>query len=93
MNVIDVIDGKTTKAQDVIIDGDKIKNIIPHREFKLQAKQLVNGESKYLIPGLWDMHVHTGDADIYFPLYVSNGITGIRDMGGAEWKDQPAVCQ
>ena len=82
VNVIDVVDGKTITGQDVIIEGDKIKSIIPHGESKLQAKQLVNGERKYLIPGLWDMHVHTGDADIFFPLYVANGITGIRDMGG-----------
>jgi hypothetical protein len=82
VNVIDVVNGKTITGQDVIIEGDKIKSIIPHGEFKLQAKQLVNGENKYLIPGLWDMHVHTGDADIFFPLYIANGITGIRDMGG-----------
>jgi hypothetical protein len=28
------------------------------------------------------MHVHTGNADIFFPLYIANGITGVRDMGG-----------
>lgn len=82
VNVIDVVDGKTITGQDVIIEGDKIKSIIPHGEFKLQGKQLVNGESKYLIPGLWDMHVHSGNADIFFPLYIANGITGVRDMGG-----------
>jgi len=82
VNVIDVVYGKTITGQDVIIEGTKIKNIIPHGEFKLQANQLVNGESKYLIPGLWDMHVHTGNADIFFPLYIANGITGVRDTGG-----------
>jgi len=82
VNVIDVVDGKVIKSQDVIIEGTKIKSILPHGEFKLQAKQLVNGESMYLIPGLWDMHVHTGNADIFFPLYIANGITGVRDMGG-----------
>ena len=82
VNVIDVVDGTVIKGQDVIIEGANIKSILPHGEVKLQAKQLVNGESKYLIPGLWDMHVHTGDADIFFPLYIANGITGIRDMGG-----------
>lgn len=65
--MIDVVDGRTIAGQDVIVEGDKIKSIIPHGEFKLQAKKLVNAESKYLIPGLWDMHVHTGNADIFFP--------------------------
>jgi hypothetical protein len=82
VNVIDVVEGRVIKGQDVIIEGTNIKRIMPHGEFKLQAKQLVDGESKYLIPGLWDMHVHTGNADIFFPLYIANGITGVRDMGG-----------
>lgn len=81
-NVIDVIQGKTITGQDVIINGDKIQTIMPHGESQFKSKNLLNGEGKYLIPGLWDMHVHTGDADIFFPLYVANGITGVRDMGG-----------
>ena len=81
-NVIDVIQGKTITGQDVIINGDKIQSIKPHEESPLKSKNLINGEGKFLIPGLWDMHVHTGDADIFFPLYVANGITGVRDMGG-----------
>ena len=28
------------------------------------------------------MHAHTGSKGIFFPLYIANGITGIRDMGG-----------
>jgi len=43
---------------------------------------VIDANGKYLIPGLWDFHVHTGQRDIYLPLYVANGITGIRDMGG-----------
>ena len=81
-NVIDVIQGKTITGQDVIINGDMIQSIKPHGESRLRSKNLINGEGKYLIPGLWDMHVHTGDADIFFPLYVANGITGVRDTGG-----------
>jgi imidazolonepropionase-like amidohydrolase len=50
---------------------------------------VVNATGKYLIPGLWDMHVHTVFGDwlprnekITLPLFVANGITGVRDMGG-----------
>ena len=49
----------------------------------------VNGTGKYLIPGLWDMHVHIvfGDwfprgKEVTLPLFIANGITGVRDMGG-----------
>jgi hypothetical protein len=42
----------------------------------------LDGTGKYLIPGLWDMHVHTWDYESTFPLYVANGVTGVRDMFG-----------
>jgi imidazolonepropionase-like amidohydrolase len=49
----------------------------------------VDGSGKYLIPGLWDMHVHTvfgdwlpRDEKVMLPLFVANGVTGVRDMGG-----------
>lgn len=43
---------------------------------------IINGKGKFLIPGLWDMHVHTVDSS-YLKLFIINGVTGIRDMGGA----------
>jgi imidazolonepropionase-like amidohydrolase len=49
----------------------------------------VDGSGKFLIPGLWDMHVHMvfGDwfprgKEVTLPLFIANGITGVRDMGG-----------
>lgn len=45
----------------------------------------IDARAKFLIPGLWDMHVHLlrkGRPEAYFPLLIANGITGIRDMGG-----------
>src|SRR3984893_11355161 len=51
--------------------------------------RLVDASGKYLIPGLWDMHVHEVFGDwiprnekVVPPLFVANGITGVRDMGG-----------
>src|SRR6202142_3509978 len=60
--------------------------------------RLVDGSGRYLIPGLWDMHVHEVFGDwiprndkVVPPLFVANGITGVRDMGGdlevlKEWR-------
>jgi hypothetical protein len=44
--------------------------------------EVIDATGKFLIPGLWDMHVHTGRAEIFLPLYLANGVTGVRDMGG-----------
>ena len=44
--------------------------------------RLVDGRGKFLIPGLWDMHAHIqGNGEAWLPLYIANGVTGIRDMG------------
>jgi imidazolonepropionase-like amidohydrolase len=42
---------------------------------------VVDGTHKYLMPGLWDMHVHLWYAQNLFPLYLAWGVTGVRDMG------------
>jgi len=49
----------------------------------------IDGSGKFLIPGLWDMHVHMVFGDwfphgkqITLPLFIAHGITGVRDMGG-----------
>jgi imidazolonepropionase-like amidohydrolase len=52
-----------------------------------RTTRVVNGGGKYLIPGLWDMHVHTASATAWnerslHALYIANGVTGVRDMDG-----------
>ncbi|TXH03427.1 MAG: hypothetical protein E6R07_11245 [Nevskiaceae bacterium] len=47
--------------------------------------QRIEARGRYLIPGLWDMHVHLlrkGRPEAYFPLLIANGVVGFRDMGG-----------
>src|SRR5580693_5198343 len=51
--------------------------------------RVVDARGKFLIPGLWDMHVHEifgawipEDEKVIPLLFVANGITGVRDMGG-----------
>ena len=82
VNIIDVESGGLLKERDVVITGTKISDISAHGKNKLSATTTINGEGKYLIPGLWDMHVHTVDSS-HLKLFVINGVTGIRDMGGA----------
>ncbi|HET6646978.1 MAG TPA: amidohydrolase family protein [Pyrinomonadaceae bacterium] len=46
----------------------------------------IDGHRKFLLPAFWDMHVHLGTEDFdrnsYLPLFIANGVTGIRIMDG-----------
>jgi imidazolonepropionase-like amidohydrolase len=90
VNVIDVTGGPTQTHRTVIVRDGKIAEIAssPGSGGRLQAVD-VDGRGKFLIPGLWDMHVHMvfGDwfprgKEVTLPLFIANGITGVRDMGG-----------
>jgi len=54
---------------------------------------VIDGRGKFLIPGLWDMHVHLAKAGAgSLPLLAANGVTTVRDMGGdaallRTWRD------
>jgi imidazolonepropionase-like amidohydrolase len=45
------------------------------------SARVIDGTDKFLIPGLWDMHVHLRDLEGTLPLFITNGVTTVRDMG------------
>ena len=77
VNVVDVDCGTVRKGLNVVISGSVVKSVgsAPIRG------AAINGSGKYLIPGLWDMHVHLWEKRSMFGMYVANGVLGIRDMG------------
>ena len=73
--------GKEARDRTVIVSGDKISNITDSRSTTTPANaKIVDGRGKYLIPGLWDMHVHGTNYESTLPLYIANGVTGVREM-------------
>src|SRR5580704_16481234 len=85
VTVIDTENGKKIQDRTVIISGDRISEVRDSNGIKSPAgTKVVDGNGEYLIPGLWDMHVHSvyeERLDSMFPLFVANGVLGIRDMG------------
>jgi len=85
VTVIDTLTGKELPHQTVGIFGDRIAEVKDSKELKPAAgAKVVDGTGKYLIPGLWDMHVHAVRAERIqstFPMFIANGVLGIRDMG------------
>jgi imidazolonepropionase-like amidohydrolase len=80
INVIDTKTGEVKQDCRVILRGDRIESVGPtSAAAKIEGAQVFNATGKYLIPGLWDMHVHIASPE-YLPLFVLNGVTGVRDM-------------
>lgn len=80
VNIIDIETGELS-IQDVFINDSLIVTISNKKSIHERAKKLINGSGYYLIPGLWDMHVHIQDSS-YLSMFLDYGITGVRDMGG-----------
>jgi imidazolonepropionase-like amidohydrolase len=89
VNVVNTRNGGIEQGVTVVISKNQIVGVgkvgfVPEG----RGIQIINANGKYLIPGLWDMHVHSAfvspawDEKVIYPLYIANGVTGVRDMGG-----------
>lgn len=87
VTVVDVTNGLLYSDHTVLIDGDHITAIGPASKISVPTgTTIIDGTGKYLIPGLWDMHVHAASEDrieSFSRLFLANGITGFRDMFGS----------
>ena len=81
--VIDVVNGVVIPNQTVVIEGDKITAMGSASDLKLGKNfSIIDATGKYLMPGLWDMHVHLELAQKEsLPHFIAYGVTGVRDMG------------
>jgi imidazolonepropionase-like amidohydrolase len=99
VTAIDVEHGTSRRDLTVVLDGQRITAVGPSASMHVPpSARVVDGRGKWLIPGLWDMHVHstvpTGRP--LLALYVANGVTGVRDMGGdfatiRRWREEIAA--
>ncbi|PZX55410.1 imidazolonepropionase-like amidohydrolase [Algoriphagus ratkowskyi] len=99
--ILNIEAGSQVDNQFVFISGD---SIIAVGDVSLlenyQASQEVDAEGKFLMPGLWDNHVHFGGANYIdeneqlLPLYLAFGVTTVRDAAGdislevLKWRDE-----
>ena len=88
VTVVDVIQGSLNPSQTLLIAGDRIVAVGPVDRVNVpNGAEIVEASDSYLIPGLIDMHVHAlwhpSVPPTFLPLFVANGVTTVRDMGGA----------
>lgn len=83
VNLVDVKNGKLIENQRVVIEGENIARVEPVSEATFAASvRIVDGRGKYLLPGLFDSHVHYISPGTFGPLMIAHGVTFVRDMGG-----------
>ena len=86
ITIVDVENLELHPNQTIVVEGNKITDISPYsRRNSLHANIVIDGSNKYVMPGLWDMHAHATFPymiETFYPAFVANGVTGIRDMWG-----------
>ena len=80
VTVINMVGERPEPGMTVIVSANRISRIGKNVKIPSDA-EIIDGGGKFLIPGLWDMHVHTVHHS-YLDFFVANGVSGIRDMGG-----------
>ncbi len=82
VTVIDVAGRPSKPDMTVVIRADRISDIGKVGEILPPPDAtVVDASGKFLIPGLWDMHVDRDDRNS-FTLFTANGVTGVREMFG-----------
>ena len=86
ISIIDPIDGLQANKH-VVITNDIITMILnDDNEIIAKDDNIIDATGKFLIPGLWDAHIHFSfDTSLapYMPgLFIAHGITSVRDTGG-----------
>ena len=96
-NIIDVENGQINSNMTLIIKDSYIFEIGKIATFEISKEiPVIDGTDKYVIPGLWDMHAHSSidtiTRSVAFPLWIANGVTGIRNMK-ADCYDEEYPCE
>ncbi|MBN8730106.1 MAG: amidohydrolase family protein [Acidobacteria bacterium] len=95
VNVVDLTAGTIVPGQTVVVTGNRITALGPAASTRPPAQtQVIDGSGHYLMPGLWDMHVHLRSNPVdrdrplvdenaaTLELFLAHGVVGVREMGG-----------
>jgi imidazolonepropionase-like amidohydrolase len=84
INILSMVDNKILKNKSIIIKDGLITTIAEGIDNTSSYCNVVDGQDKYIMPGLINMHTHLGDNKDDLLLYLANGVTTIRNMWGYE---------
>jgi uncharacterized protein len=81
-NVVDVASGSILANRTILIRDGRIDDVGASDSVAVPVDAMrVDADGQYLMPGLWDAHVHSAtSAEWHFPLFIAHGITSVRNM-------------
>ena len=90
VTIVDVTNGRLQQRKTIVVEGNRVARI-ENASATTRAAATLDGTGMFVIPGLWDMHIHayfTNDtarfhstSEVMLPLFIVNGVTGVRDLG------------
>ena len=97
VTVVDLRSGQLHQNQSIVIEGERIVAVGGSDAVVVpKGARVINPSGKYVIPGLWDAHVHLSYLGACaLPVFVANGVTSVRDCGArledtSTWQKQIA---
>ncbi|MCX6207828.1 MAG: amidohydrolase family protein [Bacteroidetes bacterium] len=103
ISIVDVLHNRIQAHQTVVISNGRILEVGKSGiDKKYNSRQSILSTGKYMMPSLWDMHVHFGGDTLreenkwLLPLFIAMGVTTVRDCAGdisddvLEWKKEIA---
>jgi len=96
VTVIDATGAPARRGQTIVVEGGRIQEIGDALKVRApKGAKTINARGLFVIPGMWDMHVHVWETDRTFPMFVAYGVVGVRNMGGhiddlKRWRDRVA---
>jgi len=95
VSVVDVNGERLLPDRTVVISNGRIVRVDLSKQAKVaRGGTVIDGQGKFLIPGLWDTHVHLSYSGVAsFRTLLTTGVTSVRDMGGdmkqlRKWRTQ-----
>src|SRR4051812_9558161 len=85
VTVIDLTGAPSKSDITVVVAGNRIAAVGKSGKVRIpKDAQIVDASGKFLIPGLWDMHIHSFTEkgwEWLSLLLIANGVTGVRELG------------
>ena len=93
--IVDVARAEVVPGRTVLVDAGRIVAVGPTDSVAVpRGAVVVDGRGRFVLPALWDMHVHVYAVSplLDLPLYVRYGVTNVRDMLGCPRPGDPFIA-